>query len=164
MSRFPDATRNERVCWHAAAALLGCIYGSGIALVTMLSGFSLAGFGLMVTLIFVLLQAIFFTLIGDRFEVRAQYASIAGSVYATLILAFALTRATNLRAGAGNSVAVGFAIAVLCVLIATGRLTIHISRRANRHRSSPSRFCDACEYDLTGNTSGRCPECGAVFL
>lgn len=28
------------------------------------------------------------------------------------------------------------------------------------YRRNPRGFCQACGYDLTGNTSGRCPECG----
>ena len=29
-----------------------------------------------------------------------------------------------------------------------------------RHRRIPPGHCQACRYDLTGNTSGVCPECG----
>ena len=28
------------------------------------------------------------------------------------------------------------------------------------HRDPRPGFCSVCDYDLTGNTSGRCPECG----
>lgn len=31
-------------------------------------------------------------------------------------------------------------------------------------RQLESRFCLNCEYDLTGNVSGRCPECGTKIL
>jgi hypothetical protein len=31
--------------------------------------------------------------------------------------------------------------------------------RRDRRRPHPG-FCRRCDYDLTGNTSGRCPECG----
>ena len=30
-----------------------------------------------------------------------------------------------------------------------------------RDRPAPPGVCQVCAYDLTGNTSGRCPECGA---
>jgi hypothetical protein len=30
-----------------------------------------------------------------------------------------------------------------------------------RDRRFPARHCQTCGYDLTGNVSGRCPECGA---
>ena len=29
------------------------------------------------------------------------------------------------------------------------------------HRKPRSGFCRGCDYDLTGSTTGRCPECGA---
>jgi hypothetical protein len=42
--------------------------------------------------------------------------------------------------------------------------TILVAWRLRRARSSrsPSGQCAACGYDLTGNVSGVCPECGAV--
>lgn len=30
-----------------------------------------------------------------------------------------------------------------------------------RRTPPDSRYCHKCSYDLTGNTSGRCPECGS---
>lgn len=30
-----------------------------------------------------------------------------------------------------------------------------------RFVESDGRYCENCEYDLTGNVSGRCPECGS---
>jgi hypothetical protein len=30
-------------------------------------------------------------------------------------------------------------------------------------RQSPVRLCETCEYELTGNTSGICPECGSAI-
>lgn len=27
-----------------------------------------------------------------------------------------------------------------------------------------ARICPQCEYDLTGNVSGRCPECGTTLI
>ena len=32
----------------------------------------------------------------------------------------------------------------------------------DRRRRIPAAHCQKCGYDLTGNTSGRCPECGAA--
>lgn len=29
---------------------------------------------------------------------------------------------------------------------------------------SDGRYCENCEYDLTGNVSGRCPECGSPVI
>jgi predicted RNA-binding Zn-ribbon protein involved in translation (DUF1610 family) len=31
-----------------------------------------------------------------------------------------------------------------------------------RDRALPERFCSECGYDLTGNVTGRCPECGEI--
>ncbi len=33
-----------------------------------------------------------------------------------------------------------------------------------RHRRFPPGHCSRCGYDLTGNVSGKCPECGAAIL
>jgi uncharacterized paraquat-inducible protein A len=38
------------------------------------------------------------------------------------------------------------------------RQALHEEKREARRRSG---FCVTCGYDLTGNTTGRCPECGA---
>lgn len=45
--------------------------------------------------------------------------------------------------------------AVLCFT-----LMLHIKRRASRRTWG----CHVCHYDLTGNTSGTCPECGNRIL
>jgi hypothetical protein len=36
-------------------------------------------------------------------------------------------------------------------------LLVHHREVYKMHRDG---FCDRCSYDLTGNTSGKCPECG----
>ncbi len=33
-----------------------------------------------------------------------------------------------------------------------------------RYRRPPRGHCQSCGYDLTGNVSGRCPECGSAVL
>lgn len=45
----------------------------------------------------------------------------------------------------------------VCVVL--GVLWVISGRRAVRGREST--LCENCAYDLTGNASGRCPECGA---
>jgi hypothetical protein len=50
-------------------------------------------------------------------------------------------------------IAFGFAILIL------GLLAFAIWRRWP-HRMHTHPICDICDYDLTGNTSGVCPECG----
>jgi hypothetical protein len=38
------------------------------------------------------------------------------------------------------------------------------ARRRRRHRRSAQGHCPACGYDLTGNVSGVCPECGKATV
>ncbi len=60
-----------------------------------------------------------------------------------------------------------WAIALLALLAMLGLpvwLGVAVGRR--RYRALMGRYalghCQACGYDLTGNVSGKCPECGAV--
>jgi hypothetical protein len=46
-------------------------------------------------------------------------------------------------------------LAFLFVIV--GSLLLHTPELSKIHRNG---FCDRCNYDLTGNTSGKCPECG----
>ncbi len=39
-------------------------------------------------------------------------------------------------------------------------LALRLIRRTRRTLRSRNSLCKTCTYDLTGNTSGRCPECG----
>jgi rubrerythrin len=44
-------------------------------------------------------------------------------------------------------------------------VAVHVVRQRRRERSTmrmPANRCDKCGYDLTGNTSGVCPECGSA--
>jgi hypothetical protein len=43
-------------------------------------------------------------------------------------------------------------------LLVYGFVTLFL--RVHAKRSRQAGFCKTCDYDLTGNTSGRCPECG----
>lgn len=43
-----------------------------------------------------------------------------------------------------------------------GALAIYLIRR--RKRKSPADHCKSCGYNLTGNVSGRCPECGKALV
>lgn len=58
----------------------------------------------------------------------------------------------RLRSLAGLSIALAFS---LLLLLLPGHIrSTRASRRASR------RHCPSCNYNLTGNTSGVCPECG----
>lgn len=46
----------------------------------------------------------------------------------------------------------------LCVL-----LLPFLANRLARRGWVPPGFCAQCRYNLKGNVSGRCPECGTVF-
>ena len=48
-------------------------------------------------------------------------------------------------------------VVALCAVLPAARLARQ-ARRDLRHRRG---FCPACGYDLTGNVSGACPECGS---
>jgi hypothetical protein len=43
-------------------------------------------------------------------------------------------------------------------LLASSLWTAHLFLRRKKHY--PPGHCQKCGYDLTGNVSGRCPECG----
>ncbi len=43
------------------------------------------------------------------------------------------------------------------LFVIVGSLLFHTPELSRIHRDG---FCDRCNYDLTGNTSGKCPECG----
>ena len=58
------------------------------------------------------------------------------------------------------SISAGFMIA--CVLIRLGSLVI-VKRWIRRVVLDLSPHCPACGYNLTGNISGVCPECGIPF-
>jgi hypothetical protein len=54
-----------------------------------------------------------------------------------------------------------FSFAILCAS-ATALGAVMLFMYSQRSPFEQLRACGACGYNLTGNTSGRCPECGAV--
>lgn len=50
--------------------------------------------------------------------------------------------------------------AAVCILSAIGLALFDFRRTAWECVVGPAGFCTACGYNLTGNTSGICPECG----
>ena len=49
---------------------------------------------------------------------------------------------------------VGYLLPVVCSLLF----------KAWRARDKPSGYCTRCAYDLRGNVSGKCPECGTAIV
>ena len=62
----------------------------------------------------------------------------------------------------GIVLAVGVLVGLLVgvVLILTGAALVDFPRRSH---NSLLGMCPSCSYDLTGNTTGTCPECGHVI-
>lgn len=63
--------------------------------------------------------------------------------------------------GIDGSYRSGWTIAVLPLWIPLAISTCFAIRLTRRYRRSILRYCRGCSYDLTGNTSGVCPECGS---
>ena len=55
---------------------------------------------------------------------------------------------------------VGFPVWMLAALFISYPATSIVCSLVRRHRRSRHGLCTRCAYDLTGNTSGTCPECG----
>ena len=52
------------------------------------------------------------------------------------------------------------ALAATSAALPSGRILLAISPRRRRRRRIAGGLCGACGYDLRGNVSGVCPECG----
>ena len=49
---------------------------------------------------------------------------------------------------------------LICAIVAYGLGRLVFTRLRWRVLWTATPFCDGCDYDLTGNVSGVCPECG----
>ncbi len=66
-----------------------------------------------------------------------------------------------IEVGRSLVVSVSLSVLIAAVCMATGVTFIVFGSRWYRHRSRGCVLaCNKCSYDLTGNASGRCPECG----
>jgi hypothetical protein len=52
------------------------------------------------------------------------------------------------------------AVAWLPILLAVPAPAVWLRRRRRERRRFRAGLCGACGYDLTGNVTGVCPECG----
>jgi hypothetical protein len=55
-------------------------------------------------------------------------------------------------------------LSILALSLSSACIRIFLADAPQRREESDGHFCDGCGYNLTGNTSGRCPECGAPVL
>jgi hypothetical protein len=95
-------------------------------------------------------------LVGARGARLSRRRLICWIISGTLIgTAFDIAMVWGLIEGAVPQI---FIVLVIAAFIAA----LHVVGRRDsvRRRFIASRFCAACTYDLTGNLSGRCPECG----
>ena len=70
----------------------------------------------------------------------------------------------NRAAGQCDALGLAYMIAQACLvtvaLVASCRFATVLRPRWDARRRHPEGHCQACGYDLTGNVSGTCPECG----
>jgi hypothetical protein len=93
-----------------------------------------------------------------------------GCLAAILLLpAFLDDRRVGYSLSSGRTTVAQYTIAWIAFVLASGlaawvaaRLRLHVARRQEL-RSRPGPRCVACHYDLTGNVSGVCPECGTTI-
>lgn len=53
-----------------------------------------------------------------------------------------------------------FAVPFWAIVLLSGSVSLALKLLSARHRFTKDRSCDSCGYNLTGNASGVCPECG----
>ena len=100
------------------------------------------------------------------FRRNTSAAGLAAALYLTGAALFGFAAAADLveliksddPAPAGNA----GVIATLAALAAYGAFAgaLHLRWWRDLRRPPPTHLCRACAYDLTGNVSGICPECG----
>jgi hypothetical protein len=82
-----------------------------------------------------------------------SYLVVAAVVFLTFV-GILLFLGYSKAAAVNNSMFIGAVAGLLAALL--------VSRRLTPKGPKPG-HCHKCDYDLTGNTSGRCPECGTPF-
>lgn len=100
-------------------------------------------------------------------NLRAHHVIAAGAVYAAVVVAS--SAACSRLLGGGNPITNGAILCTWGLLLAITPLAAFVfgaiyvgirNQREDAARSPGARPCWKCGYDLRGNVSGRCPECG----
>lgn len=53
-----------------------------------------------------------------------------------------------------------FAMPFWAIVLLSGSVSLSLKLSSTRHHLAKDKSCDSCGYNLTGNISGVCPECG----
>ncbi len=89
--------------------------------------------------------------------------SLAFALLVSLISSFALLVATTMIVFLGvplSTSSVRFAVLDIPIVMASFAALISFRLFQDEWGHSEYKHCDSCSYNLTGNVSGRCPECG----
>ena len=108
---------------------------------------------------------------------RRWVAAAVGMILATvLVYAFAgalgsacLSMVNHKSGGPIALLFVAFSAMIILLLVSMGPvlglvIATWMMRVADRRMKIPIGQCQQCGYDLTGNVSGRCPECGRTIV
>lgn len=109
-------------------------------------------------MVFLLAYAFVVWYIAFRYRRRwPAFVAVFASLQPVGILTFATVNHLAVRLDGEEAVIYGFAGAYAALLLSLGLFI------AIQPRHVPEHACRACDYDLHGNTSGLCPECGLAL-
>jgi hypothetical protein len=87
-----------------------------------------------------------------------------GAATAFLLSSYVVANLIHWRAPSLTHVIEGFMLIVFLTAIGVAAFHFRAVRDVLRFRFCPELVCLKCGYDLTGNVSGRCSECGAEVV
>ena len=116
----------------------------------------------LIAILFVLLSAVAVDLFFYRLVRRFLWAFLLSTVVLLIVWFAALTLAVGLN-GAISIFGLKLSVLLLpyaaCLSLTIG-IVVHPLRGWPRPKADDHPRCEKCQYDLTGNVSGICPECG----